>query len=105
MSSAWAAPGPQYGGHHLEFLGLNPQTFPGALVPLREAGGGHSGWCLGRRCLSLVFLSLVGLEQRPGQVTWPNVEKGTVYKGRPCGQRREGSRGEVPELGCGWPQV
>lgn len=50
------------------------------------------GWYLGRRSLSLVFLSLVGLEQRPGQVTWPNVEKGTVYKGQPCGQRRRKGR-------------
>lgn len=40
-----------------------------------------SGRFLGRRCLLLVFLSLVGLEQGPGQVTWLNVEKGTVYKG------------------------
>lgn len=59
-----------------------------------------SGWYLGRRSLSLVFLSLVGLEQRPGQVTWLNVEKETVYKGHPCGQlKKEGRRGEVPGLG------
>ena len=49
-------------------------------------------WSLGRRSLSLVFLSLVVLEQRPGQVTRPNVEKGMVYKGHSWDQleREEG---------------
>lgn len=40
-----------------------------------------SGRLLDKRSLLLVFLSLVGLEQEQGQMTWLNVEKGTVYKG------------------------
>lgn len=27
-ANAWGAPGPQHGDHQLEFLRLNPQTFP-----------------------------------------------------------------------------
>lgn len=38
--------------------------------------------------------------REPGKVTWPNVEKGTVYKGHPYGVvRREGRRGEVLDWG------
>lgn len=94
------APSPEHEDHWLEFLGLNLWHFLGCPGTFKRGSGDCERLVLGQE-IPVTGIFIPGrTEQRPGQVTWPNEEKVTVYKGHPC-------EGEVPGRGWGgtWSAV